>query len=70
MAKLILIPSFPIDRDKIDTLLGISDFSAEFDHFNNRFIFEEEEEMLDELEREVTNYLNGFPVNYRFESEV
>lgn len=70
MAKLILIPSFPIDRDKIDTLLGISDFSAEFDHLNNRFVFEEEEEMLDELEREVTNYLNGFPVNYRFESEV
>lgn len=69
MAKLIITGSTQLDTQKIDYLLE-DDYSYEFNVRENQFELYEEENMLDELEEQITELLSQSNVKFRIESEI
>ena len=69
MAKLFIIGRTQLDTQKIDSLLE-NDYTYEFNVRENQFELQEEEDLLDELEEQITKLFSESNVNFRVESEI
>lgn len=69
MAKLFIIGSTQLDTQKIDSLLE-NDYTYEFNVRENQFELQEEEDLLDELEEQITKLFSESNLNFRIESEI
>jgi hypothetical protein len=69
MATLLFTPSTTIDANIFQFRLDQSPFHAEWNVRTGAYEFEEQEEMIDELEEIITNTL-AYDINGRFELEI
>lgn len=69
MAKLFIIGRTQLDTQKIDSLLE-NDYTYEFNVRENQFELQEEEDLLDELEEQITKLFSESNLNFRIESEI
>jgi hypothetical protein len=67
MANLIFIPRTQVDANQFNQSIDGSDFYAEWDTIEGFFTFEEDDDTIDELERQLQDLCNVNEINGHFE---
>ena len=68
MGNLIFIPRTQVDSNQFNQVIDASDFYAEWDTIEGFFTFEEDDDTIDELERQLQDLCNVNKINGHFES--